>query len=102
MFGSPLRTAWRTTFFATGFFAGGAGFFTTFLGAGFFTGAAFFAAAFLTAFFGAAFLPPPNITTSALEAATTTRVDCGAADSEKAPAQARQATITKERMVLRR
>eukprot|EP00964_Phaeocystis_antarctica_P085040 scaffold53653_cov70-Phaeocystis_antarctica.AAC.6 len=39
------------------------------------------------------------MTTSALEAATTTRVDCGAAVSEKAPAQARQATRTKERMV---
>jgi hypothetical protein len=38
------------------------------------------------------------MTISALEAATTTRVDCGAADSEKAPAQARQATRTNERM----
>ena len=40
-----------------------------------------------------------TITASALEAETTTRVDCGAADSEKAPAQARKATRTKERMV---
>merc|ERR1719272_2776599 len=101
MFGSPLATALRTTFFATGFFVATtffAGFFTTFLGAAFFTGAAFFAAAFLTAFSGAAFFPPPNMTTSALEAATTTRLDCGAAVSEKALTQARQATRTNERI----
>eukprot|EP00964_Phaeocystis_antarctica_P066112 scaffold39923_cov64-Phaeocystis_antarctica.AAC.7 len=38
------------------------------------------------------------MTTSALEAATTTRVDCGAAVSEKALTQARQATRTNERI----
>ena len=39
-----------------------------------------------------------TMTTSALEAATTTRVDCGAAVSEKALTQARQATRTNERI----